>query len=60
MNYRNPELGSQGFRCLAGPYSSKELWMIDTVIEDATKAGKETRIAHNDEGAWVWQRPLPQ
>jgi hypothetical protein len=56
MAAKNPALSSEGFRCFAGPYTSNDEWMIDSVLRDAVKANKETRISDSEVGKWVWQR----
>jgi hypothetical protein len=56
MNAKNPQLASEGFTCLAGPYLADERWMLDAAVSDARRANKEIAIDHNHEGQWIWQR----
>jgi hypothetical protein len=56
MAAKNSQLASEGFRCFAGPYTSNEAWMMESVLADAKAANKETRISRTPSGDWVWQR----
>jgi hypothetical protein len=56
MVLRNPELASEGFKCLAGPFSKEEEPMMDSFINDAYNAKKEVRLSQNNRGLWIWHR----
>jgi len=58
-NYRTRSvkaLENEGFRRLAGPYSQKEEDMLDRLLADAKRAGKEVSFSGDHSKLEVWHR----